>query len=64
MATSPAKAAQPAPRLPRRYHRSAFNGSRQLSAMQAPTRRILGFIGLLMLALAASLGFIVVSLPN
>ena len=43
----------------RRYRRSAFNGARQLDAMQAPKRRLLLFLGLLALALVAALAVIV-----
>ena len=43
----------------RRYRRSAFNGAKQLSAAQAPNRRILVVLALLGLALVASLAVIV-----
>ena len=43
----------------RRYRRSAFNGAKQLSAAQAPNRRILVVLGLLAFALVASLAVIV-----
>jgi hypothetical protein len=43
----------------RRYRRSAFNGAKQLSAAQAPNRRILVVLALLAFALVASLATIV-----
>jgi hypothetical protein len=43
----------------RRYRRSAFNGAKQLSAAQAPNRRILVLLALLAFALVASIGVIV-----
>ncbi|MGI4867156.1 MAG: hypothetical protein ACRYFZ_24780 [Janthinobacterium lividum] len=43
----------------RRYRRSAFNGSKQLSAAQAPNRRILVLLGLLAFALVAAIAVIV-----
>jgi hypothetical protein len=43
----------------RRYRRSSFNGAKQLSAAQAPNRRILVLLALLAFALVASLGVIV-----
>lgn len=43
----------------RRYRRSAFNGAKQLSAAQAPNRRILVVLGLLAFALVVSLAVIV-----
>ena len=43
----------------RRYRRSAFNGSKQLSAAQAPNRRILVVLALLAFALVVSLAVIV-----
>ena len=43
----------------RRYRRSAFNGSKQLSAAQAPNRRILVLLGLLAFALVAAVAVIV-----
>jgi hypothetical protein len=43
----------------RRYRRSAFNGAKQLSAAQAPNRRILVVLALLGLALVASIAVIV-----
>ncbi|MFD1870913.1 hypothetical protein [Hymenobacter bucti] len=43
----------------RRYRRSAFNGAKQLSAAQAPNRRILVLLALLTFALVASLAIIV-----
>jgi hypothetical protein len=45
----------------RRYRRSSFNGSKQLSAAQAPNRRILVLLGLLGVALLAALAVIVVT---
>lgn len=43
----------------RRYRRSAFNGAKQLSAAQAPNRRILVLLAVLAFALVASIGIIV-----
>jgi hypothetical protein len=43
----------------RRYRRSAFNGAKQLSAAQAPNRRILVLLAFLGLALVASIAIIV-----
>ncbi|MBJ6144059.1 hypothetical protein [Hymenobacter sp. BT559] len=43
----------------RRYRRSAFNGAKQLSAAQAPNRRILALLAVLAVALIASVGVIV-----
>jgi len=43
----------------RRYRRSAFNGAKQLSAVQAPNRRILVLLAVLAFALIASVGVIV-----
>jgi hypothetical protein len=43
----------------RRYRRSSFNGAKQLSAAQAPNRRILVLLGLLAVALLAALAIIV-----
>ena len=43
----------------RRYRRSAFNGAKQLSAAQAPNRRVLVVLALLAFALVASLAVIV-----
>ncbi len=45
----------------RRYRRSSFNGAKQLSAAQAPNRRILVLLGLLAVALLAALAVIVVT---
>jgi len=43
----------------RRYRRSSFNGAKQLSAAQAPTRRVLVLLGLLVAALLVALAVIV-----
>jgi hypothetical protein len=43
----------------RRYRRSSFNGAKQLKAAQAPNRRILALLGLLAVALLATLAVIV-----
>jgi len=43
----------------RRYRRSSFNGAKQLSAVQAPNRRILVLLGLLVAALLVALAVIV-----
>jgi len=43
----------------RRYRRSSFNGAKQLSAAQAPQRRILVLLAVLAFALVASLSIIV-----
>jgi hypothetical protein len=43
----------------RRYRRSAFNGAKQLSAAQAPNRRILFLLGVLVLGLVAALAVII-----
>jgi hypothetical protein len=52
----PAKALVPSER---RYRRSSFNGAKQLSAAQAPNRRILVLLGLLGVVLLAALAVIV-----
>jgi hypothetical protein len=43
----------------RRYRRSSFNGAKQLKAAQAPNRRILVLLGVLALALLATLAVII-----
>ncbi len=43
----------------RRYRRSSFNGAKQLSAAQAPGRRVLVLLALLALALLVTLVVIV-----
>lgn len=43
----------------RRYRRSTFNGSKQLSAAQAPNRRILLLLALLALGLVVAVAVIV-----
>jgi flagellar basal body-associated protein FliL len=43
----------------RRHRRSSFNGAKQLSAAQAPSRRILVLLGLLVGALLVALAVIV-----
>lgn len=43
----------------RGYRRSAFNGAKQLSAAQAPNRRILLLLALLVLALVGAIAVIV-----
>lgn len=51
--------AGPSAATSRRYRRSAFNGAKQLNAVQAPSRFVLAALGLLALALVATLAFIV-----
>jgi hypothetical protein len=43
----------------RRYRRSAFNGAKQLSASQAPNRRVLALLAVLALGLFVALAVIV-----
>ena len=45
-------------RSSRSYRRSSFNGAKQLSAAQAPTRRTLLLVGALALALVVALGVV------
>ena len=59
MASSRSVSARPLASTERRYRRSAFNGAKQLSAAQAPTRRVLVLLGLLALALVMALVVIV-----
>ena len=42
----------------RTYRRSSFNGAKQLEAAGAPTRRTLIVVGLLVVALVATLGVV------
>jgi hypothetical protein len=51
--------AKPLASSERRYRRSSFNGAKQLSAAQAPTRRILVLLGVLAAALLVALAVIV-----
>ena len=41
-----------------RVRRSSFNGAKQLAAVQAPTRRVLLAVGLLIAALVMAIGTI------
>lgn len=59
MASPRSISAKPLASSERRYRRSAFNGSKQLAAAQAPTRRILVLLALLAFALVATLAIIV-----
>lgn len=57
---SPAHPSHPAHQAayPQRYRRSSFNGAKQLSAFQAPGRRVLLAVGLLAATLLATVGVI------
>ena len=44
------------------YRRSSFNGAKQLSASQAPQRRVLMAVGFLVVALVATVGVIAFSM--
>lgn len=59
MASPRTAPARPLAASERRYRRSSFNGARQLSAAQAPARRILVLLGLLAVALLAAVAVIV-----
>ncbi|HET9502624.1 MAG TPA: hypothetical protein VFO93_03735 [Hymenobacter sp.] len=59
MASPRSASARPLAASERRYRRSSFNGARQLSAAQAPTRRILVLLGLLAVALLVAVAVIV-----
>ncbi len=48
----------------RQYRRSSFNGAKQLKAAGAPTRRVLLAVGLLVIALVATLGVVAYHLFN
>ena len=56
------------PHLPssvaRQYRRSSFNGSKQLKAAGAPTRRVLIAVGLLLAALVVTLGVVAYALAT
>ena len=53
---------QLSPSMARQYRRSSFNGAKQLAASGAPTRRVLIAIGLLVAALAGTLGVVAYAL--
>ena len=57
---SPAHSSHSGPRAPyqSRLRRSSFNGAKQLSAAQAPNRRVLLAIGILVAALVVAAGTI------
>lgn len=59
MASPRSASARPLATSERRYRRSSFNGARQLSAAQAPARRILVLLGLLAAALLVTVAVIV-----
>ncbi len=59
MASPRSASARPLAASEQRYRRSSFNGARQLSAAQAPARRILLLLGLLAVALLVALAVIV-----
>ena len=48
----------------RQYRRSSFNGAKQLKAAGAPTRRVLVFIGFLVVSLVVTLGVVAYHLLN
>ncbi len=50
--------------MARQYRRSSFNGAKQLAAAGAPTRRVLVAVGLLVAALAGTLGVVAYALAT
>lgn len=51
---SPAHSISRQSTYPRRYRRSSFNGAKQLQAAEAPRRRMLAVVGVLLLALVVA----------
>ena len=50
--------------MARQYRRSSFNGAKQLAAAGASTRRVLVAVGLLVMALAGTLGVVAYALAT